>query len=210
MKYVSLDIETTGLDPESCQILEFGAIIEDTNNKLPFEELPKFKKVIYHEEIRGSAFAINMNMRLIKIIAEYKSMCDKFNNTKISEEEIKNYIKNNNITTLKNLALEFYQFLEPHFTTGANLGIQKITINVAGKNFGMFDYGFIKKVPEIESVIGFSSRVLDPAILCVDWKNDFRLPSLSDCKQRHGISGEVTHDALEDAWDVIQVLRKFY
>jgi len=210
MKIVSIDLETTGLDPENCQILEFGAIIEDTEKKLPFEELPKFKRVIYHEEIKGSAFALNMNVRLLKAIADYKSKCDSFSNGKVSQEEIKEYIKSNNITTLKNLASEFYQFLEPNFIEGPNLRMKKITINVAGKNFGMFDYNFIKHIPEIESVVGFSSRVIDPAILCVDWKNDFRLPGLNDCKQRHGIEGAVTHDALDDAWDVIQVLRKFY
>jgi hypothetical protein len=151
-----------------------------------------------------------MNFRLLKAIADYKSKCDSFSYGKVSQEEIKEYIKSNNITTLKNLAMEFYQFLEPHFIEGPNLRMKKITINVAGKNFGMFDYNFIKHIPEIESVVGFSSRVLDPAILCVDWKNDFRLPGLNDCKQRHGIEGAVTHDALDDAWDVIQVLRKFY
>jgi DNA polymerase III epsilon subunit-like protein len=29
MKYVSIDLETTGLDEEKCQILEFGAAFED-------------------------------------------------------------------------------------------------------------------------------------------------------------------------------------
>ena len=42
MKYISIDIETTGLDPENCQILSIGAVIEDTLNQLPFEELPTF------------------------------------------------------------------------------------------------------------------------------------------------------------------------
>jgi hypothetical protein len=44
----------------------------------------------------------------------------------------------------------------------------------------------------------------------VDWNNDKSLPNLTTCKERAGIEGVVTHDALEDAWDVIEVLRKFY
>jgi hypothetical protein len=44
----------------------------------------------------------------------------------------------------------------------------------------------------------------------VDWKNDKSLPNLTTCKERAGVSGIVTHNALEDAWDVIEVLRKFY
>ena len=54
------------------------------------------------------------------------------------------------------------------------------------------------------------SRVLDPAILCVDWDNDDSLPSLDECKTRMNIEGVVTHNALEDAIDVINVLRKNY
>jgi hypothetical protein len=53
-------------------------------------------------------------------------------------------------------------------------------------------------------------RVIDPAILMVDWKNDESLPNLKVCKERADIEGIVTHNALEDAWDVIEVLRKFY
>lgn len=209
MKYVSIDLETTGLDPENCQILEFGAIIEDTDNKLPFDELPKFKKVIYHEEIKGGAFALNMNVRILSILAQYQSQFDKYSNGKITSEELKTFSRENNIITLKGLTLDFYSFLAPHFLPGLNSGAQ-INISVAGKNFGMFDYQFLKRVPDIEKLIKFKSRVLDPAILCVDWKNDKALPGLLDCKKRHEVTGEVTHDALEDAWDVIQVLRKFY
>lgn len=209
-KYVSIDIETSGLDPENCQILEFGAIVEDTEKKLSFDEIPKFKKVIYHEEIKGNAFALNMNARLLKILADYQSKYDKFNARKITLEELKSFAKENNITTLKGLVTDFYSFLEPHFNNGVDWGADKIEINVAGKNFGMFDYNFIKKVPDIDRLVRFRSRVLDPAILCVDWKNDSSLPGLLECKKRQNIEGIVTHDSIEDAWDVIQVLRKFY
>jgi hypothetical protein len=44
----------------------------------------------------------------------------------------------------------------------------------------------------------------------VDWVNDTSLPNLDTCKFRADIQGVVTHNALEDAWDVIEVLRKFY
>jgi DNA polymerase III alpha subunit (gram-positive type) len=206
MIYVSIDTETTGLNPENCQLLEFGAIIEDTTKKLPFEELPKFKRLIFHEEIKGNPFALNMNSRILSIFAEYQSMHDKFVAGKVTEDEMKNFVAENNITSLENLASSFYSFLVKNgFESG-----KKIELNVAGKNFGMFDYGFLKLVPRMEELFRFKSRVLDPAILCVDWNEDKALPSLNDCKQRHGIEGEVTHDAVEDAWDVIQVLRKFY
>jgi hypothetical protein len=85
-----------------------------------------------------------------------------------------------------------------------------ITLNVAGKNFGTFDKLFLQELPWWQKLIRTRQRVLDPAILMVDWKNDKSLPNLTTCKERAGVDGIVTHNALEDAWDVIEVMRKFY
>lgn len=149
-----------------------------------------------------------MNSRIISIFSEYQSMHDKFVAGKLGQEELKEFVAKNNITSLDNLTSSFYQFLLDN-GFGEYSG-QRIELNVAGKNFGMFDYGFLKEVPKMEQFFRFKSRVLDPAILCVDWNEDKALPGLNDCKKRLGIEGDVTHDAVEDAWDVIQVLRKFY
>ena len=69
---------------------------------------------------------------------------------------------------------------------------------------------FLQELPWWQKLIRTRQRVLDPAILCVDWNNDTALPSLTQCKERTNVEGIVTHNALEDAWDVIQVLRNFY
>ena len=87
---------------------------------------------------------------------------------------------------------------------------KSITLNVAGKNFGTFDKLFLQELPWWQKLIRTRQRVLDPAILMVDWKSDKSLPNLTQCKERAGVTGIVTHNALEDAWDVIEVLRKFY
>jgi hypothetical protein len=91
-----------------------------------------------------------------------------------------------------------------------NSNTKPITLNVAGKNFGTFDKLFLQELPWWQKLIRTRQRVLDPAILMVDWKKDTSLPNLTTCKERAGIEGVVTHNALEDAWDVIEVLRKFY
>ena len=49
--------------------------------------------------------------------------------------------------------------------------------------------------------------MIDPAILCMDWTTDAGLPNLAECMKRAGIEGVVTHDALQDAIDVVRVLR---
>jgi oligoribonuclease (3'-5' exoribonuclease) len=69
MRYISIDIETTGLDSEKYDVLSIGAIIEDTDNKIPYEELPKFHAAIKRQEITGSPFAINMNRDMNQLFA---------------------------------------------------------------------------------------------------------------------------------------------
>ena len=88
--------------------------------------------------------------------------------------------------------------------------IKPTHITVAGKNFATFDKHFLERLPRWKQVIRIKQRILDPAILYIDWKNDTSLPSLGQCKERAGIHGIVTHNALEDAWDVVELLRKKY
>ena len=66
LPYVSIDIETTGLDPSKCQTLEIGAAIDDWTK--PIEELPLFRRVMAWEEVVGSPYAMAMNFRLLKSI----------------------------------------------------------------------------------------------------------------------------------------------
>lgn len=203
MKYFSIDIETTGLDFDKNQIIEFGAIFEDPNEQLSFEEIPKFKRIIKHKNYTGSAVAINMNARIFKILGEYDM-------TKNSEKE--KFAKLHNIISPNELMDDFYNFVFECYQK-QNLPIPQAGINIAGKNFSGFDNRFIEKLKNdygMNFSLKFKNRVADPAILYVDWFKDEALPGLGDCKAKAGVDGIVTHDAIEDAWDVIQVLRKKY
>ena len=218
MIYVSIDIETSGLDHEKHKVLSIGAIIEDTEKKLPYEECPKFNAVILQNEITGSPRALTMNKGLIAMIGEYLEGTD---DVRFNMDTILNYSFHREEDVIK----QFYTFLwcngfshldSPSILNDVN-GIpiidgksKPITLNVAGKNFGTFDKLFLQQLPWWQKLIRTRQRVIDPAILMVDWKNDNSLPNLTTCKERAGIEGMVTHDALEDAWDVIEVLRKFY
>jgi len=221
MIYVSIDIETSGLDHEKHKVLSIGAIIEDTEKKLSFEECPKFNAIVLQNEIVGSPRAIEMNSQIISYMGRYLEGNDEVKEDckKVTMYE---YFKEDEVVK------EFYYFLEENGNfQGNNSGgyvqikdgylrpiinsaTKPITINVAGKNFGTFDKLFLQQLPWWQKLIRTRQRVLDPAILCVDWKNDTSLPSLTTCKERTNVEGIVTHNALEDAWDVIQVLRKFY
>ncbi len=221
MIYVSIDIETSGLNPDMNNVLSIGAIIEDTDKKLPFDECPKFNAIVLQNNIQGSPRAITMNKEIISLMGEYLEGKDEVRQQLIQssgyqffeEEEVikefywwlerNGYFQSNNsggYVTLED------GYLKPII----NNGTKPITLNVAGKNFGTFDKLFLQELPWWQKLIRTRQRVLDPAILCVDWKEDTSLPSLTQCKERTNVEGIVTHNALEDAWDVIQVLRKFY
>ena len=88
--------------------------------------------------------------------------------------------------------------------------MKPISFSAAGKNFATFDKKFLEKLPRWQQCLKVKQRVIDPAILYMDWKNDDTLPNLSTCKVRAGLPSLVTHNALEDAWDTLLVLRKFY
>ncbi len=221
MIYVSIDIETSGLNHDMNHVLSIGAIIEDTTKKLPYDELPKFNAIVLQNNIQGSPRAITMNKEIISLIGEYLE----------GKEEVRQQLMESSgyqFFEEDEVVKEFYWWLEAngYFQSNNSNGYvtledgymrpvingntKPITINVAGKNFGTFDKLFLQELPWWQKLIRTRQRVLDPAILCVDWVNDTSLPSLTICKERMNVEGIVTHNALEDAWDVIEILRKFY
>jgi hypothetical protein len=216
MIYVSIDIETTGLDPLSNNVLSIGAIIEDTTKKLPYDECPKFNAIVLNKQLQGSPRAITMNKEVISMIGEYLEGTDEVRETLNNNSGYKFYeedevVKKFFIFLLDNNVID--NEWTNNWKSGGkdiNSNSRPVTINVAGKNFGTFDKLFLQELPWWQKLIRTRQRVLDPAILCVDWNNDTALPSLTQCKERTNVEGIVTHNALEDAWDVIQVLRNFY
>jgi len=233
MIYVSIDVETTGLNPDECEILSIGAIIEDTKNILPYEELPKFHVAILHENVKGSLFALNMNKELIDTIVHYQ--------TAETQDEKNDLVHMTGMQFLRkeDAAEAFYHFLylngisnplplgdmnvnmNQHVKAVGHKGkivmapmigmkTKPVTITVAGKNFGTFDKLFLERLPRWKQVVKFRNRIIDPAILYTDWKNDDSLPGLELCKERAELGNIVSHNALEDAWDTLRVIRLKY
>jgi hypothetical protein len=191
MNYISLDLEFTSLNLEHSQILEFGAIIENTLNKLNFNDIPKFHCYIDHNIISGDPIALNMNKNIIQILAEYK---------KLNSKEKLNFLKTNNIKILKEneLVPEFLKFLYLNKLTPYNNdnelninklptvldGILKTKLLLVGKNLQKNDLPLLNKIPNWLNCFNVSHRVLDPTPLFVDWYNDNDFPDLSKCKSR--------------------------
>lgn len=225
MKYLSLDIETTGLSPENDQILSIGVIVEDTKKKLPFEEIPKFHVAIVRERIEGDLFAINLNRDLLSNINAWKQYNeedrkDLENRTGmkfVREDEVSTLLFNflfingvldeslYNPTIHKNI-----QIIDGHNIPMVGLRTPVSYLNVAGKNVATFDKLFVEKLPRWKQYFKIRQRIIDPTVLFTNWNEDEQLPNLTTCKERAGTGGEVTHDAIDDAWDVIQLLRTQY
>jgi oligoribonuclease len=223
MVYCSIDIETSGLDSGNHKVLSIGAIIEDTTKKLSFEELPKFNAIVLQNEIVGSPRALTMNKEIIGYMGEYlegkqenRDLLTKTSGYNFYEEievvkEFYWFLDENGLGHgLINNSGGYVQIKDDRHRPMINGATKPITINVAGKNFGTFDKLFLEQLPWWKKLIRTRQRVIDPSILFCNWKEDESLPSLTECKKRANVEGIVTHNALEDAWDVIEILRKFY
>ena len=189
MHYVSIDLETTGTKPGRHQIIEFGAVIENTNKNTRIEDLPRFKRIIKHPEYTGQAFAFNLNARIFQELVQPTGA------TQVCQPE--------------ELAEEFKSFLVNNGFDPDEKGY--IRLVAAGKNFGNFDLQFLNRLPNWRDHIRVSNMILDPAMYYINFATDTILPSLEECKKRAGLEETtVTHDALDDALDVVRLLRFQY
>lgn len=182
MFYTSIDLETTGLNPKTADIVEFAAVLGNSKNPaMKVEDLPSFHAYVVHDTYQGQPTALGMHGEIFKRIAE--------------ERKPYNYFRQGQ------LLIAFKAFLElnvPNFNG-------KIT--AAGKNFASFDLQFLKKYGMDHF---FGHRVLDPGSLFFDPEIDEKIPDLKTCLERSGYTHTVSHTALEDAQDVVKCLNFYW
>lgn len=189
MRYLSLDLETSGGKPQRHQILELAAVVEDTKKLLPLPELPTFRRVVRHPEYVGTAGALALNARLL--------------------EELARKEPNPELCTPEELLPQLREFL---LAQGFKTDKQNcVTVTMAGKNIASFDLGFLRELPGYGTLVRAEPAMLDPAAFYLNWRKDTRLPTMQTCKARAGFEDDtVAHQALADALDVVQLLRPFY
>lgn len=181
--FISVDIETTSLDPNTGQILSIGAVIGDfAALDAPLESLPTFHVALKHNSIRGDYEAIVLNAELIRGIVNGTGP---------------------RVVTPENAATEFVQWLKEN-------GVTRFPISVAGKNFAGFDYAFLRLLPGFTELIKTHHRIVDPGMLYFDPSIEAVPPGLSTCLLRAGLDPVVHHDALKDALDVMRLIRIYY
>lgn len=189
MKYLSLDLETTCVDPKKPEnILMLSMVVEDTDNIRPLSDLPNFTCYFSQNEYTGSAFALSMNGWILEILA--------------GKQPIHLPIYN-----MKNKAFEhdIESFLTTYFgEIDENHRVTLLPITLAGKNIMGFDFQFL---PDWLKDY-FSHRAIDPGSVFVDW--NIGIDGLGKLKKKLGLGDKVAHDAYQDALDVIRVLRVKY
>lgn len=184
MKYCSIDIETCGLNEENCDILEFGAVLDDLKNPIPIKMLPKFHCYFNLPNYKGEPYALSMHAKIFRRIAEKE--------------------KGYTYCSPMKFGYMFKQFL---LKNGYESERDIVSINFAGKNPSSLDIPFLKKKTDISKHIHIRHRIIDPSILYVK-RDDECLPNLSECKKRAGMSEHVSHTAIADAIDVVELLRR--
>lgn len=182
MRFLSIDIETTGLDEEYCQVLEIGAVLGDLTNT-PVDNLPYTRLRLCYEKLVGQPVALAMNA---KLIADMDRRAGPY--PYIYPDQAWSY---------------FSEWLECSVP-----GFWGTKLTVAGKNYGTFDRRFLAKLPRWHTE-RFHHRTIDPAVLFWHPATDEVLPDTQECIRRAGLSWDLgsLHSALDDARLVVELVR---
>jgi oligoribonuclease len=193
MKYISVDIETTGLRPDTHDVVEVGAVIDDFSNPKPLDELPTFHCYVRMKNYVTDPYCSFLHQAIFHRISKWpsKEVTDRWN-----------------FYTPDEVVHRFADFLKDNGVEAASDG--RYTLTAAGKNFGSFDLQFLNKKLDFNKKIRFRHRFLDPGILFFDPRTDTVIPSQQECLERAGSFEQVEHTAVEDAMQVVKLLRHHY
>lgn len=196
--YVSLDIETTGVGPE-VDTLQISAVF-DTGPDTPVEELPTFDVILKHKSYTAAEpYALYLNAGLIDIIRQGKD--ERIVYPKQAIERLA-------------LQLEIWQKDTLAYDEKHGLGMKGKHV-IAGKNVSGFDkpkllyaaekYGNKDLAKQLGSKWMHRSIDVGPMYF-----TDFGyVPSMDQINSLLN-RAEVTHNALDDAFDVVHAVREKY
>lgn len=230
MKCLSIDIETTGLNTKTSEILEVGLVAFDT--EVPFKGVNKYNTLrilMVKNEWRGETYALNLNKKIIEEILQAQKLF-KDDPTKefvigyTSEMAVKNSEADYPTVYLNVDAEGHAPVLRPSFPVGSviqkELKFKDVVnqflsqnkfdgrITVAGKNFAGFDAKFLQDnyLFGENFMSKFRHKVLDPGSMYVLPEDD-QVPGLPLCLERAGLPSEVPHTAVDDAVLVIKCIQ---
>lgn len=190
MKLLSIDIETTGLDPVTCSTLEVGCVLFDPQPDLsltPVERRWKtFERLIEHTRIQGEPYALQLNQEILAELAGVKK-------THIAQ------------IPASQLGPQVAKWLRLEGVNAEN----KATI--VGKNYDAFDRQFLNRVPGWNQFVSplVERRTLDVGSLYFR-PDDGKVVGLEACLKTIGADATVSHRALDDALQVATAVTRFF
>lgn len=181
MRFVSIDIETLGTDPDTCDAIEFGAVV-DLGFGMEPELMPTFHAYLTTPTglYRGQPYAMSMHSEILRRIA----------------------VREPGYRYLDQQALDEAFWNWCHLT-GLLQDAEKITI--AGKNFGSFDLQFLRRIG-FGTHTQYNHAFLDPGT-SYTLDSDIKPADTAKCLERAGFDPNVPHTAVEDARNVIRLIR---
>lgn len=192
MRYVALDIETTGLDRKKDKILQLAMVVDEIGGRgdpMAIGDLPTFEGLVYYRRLEGEPAALAMHSEIFRAI----SRC------KFEGDPCEVDLRGREVTTHaaeSGLYVAAHHFLKPLAESGPLIA--------AGKNVAGFDLPFLPG--DLRSL--FHHRTIDVGSVALGWNRRFwsgdKVPGLIDL-----IDPRKAHDALEDARDVVRLLRKY-
>jgi len=187
MKYVSIDLETTGLSPIEHDIVEIGAVIDDWVS--PLEGLPRFRFVVVRDSYRMTPYCAYLHLNLWSEIKEV----DPEGRDRVWAG-VGDAWYGRPVAAMRTMA----EWLKKN-------GVDPKHVIPAGKNFANFDKPFLAELPFSDEV-RFKHRTLDPVTY---WTKPFddQPASTIDACARAGVELEGHHTALADCLTVIKLLR---
>lgn len=185
--FVSIDIETTGLDHLTCDTIEVGAVIDDW--LFPMKEPPTFHCYIEKPYYRGQPYALSMHAEIFRRIA--------------TKAEGYTYVKPDEFTQVFGnwLKANDAYVIDPDNPDREARGV------VTGKNYSTFDDRFLREFKRYDEHIKLHHRVLDPGNMLWNPAEDTKPPGSQTCMERTHQAGEVAHTALEDAVSVAKMIQ---
>lgn len=205
MKSISIDIETTGLDPQTCQMLELGLVAFDTHEPFAQTTDNTLRIVFVREELKGEIYALNLNRDLISEILEASQLLKKDNKGY-------KFFYEDNLTTLYVRTEDIHSCAQTvsgviqDFLIKNGYDVKKDKITAAGKNFASFDKKFIDEECTLGGALNsIRHRVLDVGPMYIT-HDDTSVPGLADCLERAGYPKTVPHNAIDDAILVIKCI----
>lgn len=202
MKYVSIDLETTGTNDEIHQVIEIGAVVDDLENPKMLSELPEFHTYVEHDtyNVDGYCLGMHSDTGIFEKLSEYGGE------------------KSENVVGEEQAIADLNAFIRHYLELGGWPGESRGHLNVCCHNFTVFDFRFLRRAMDRHyedeknrSTIWDVNRIrpFDPCQFYME-PGDEKVPSTRTAMERAGMEPSVEHTAVADAKDMIEMTRRHY